>query len=309
MGAVPPTPRAIRYGGQAVLEGVMIRGPAGLAVAVRAPDGRIVLRTVRLPPRRRWQRWPFLRGVVTLWETLRWGMEALWFSAAVVAGEPEDRGAVQSPAAWLTMGVSLAIALGVFIGLPALAAEGIARWLMLPAGARTALEALFRLGLVVGYLAAVGRHPEVRRVFAYHGAEHKVVHALEAGAPLTVAGACPFPTAHPRCGTAFLLTVIGIAAVLYAFLPPSTLVGRLALRLALIPVLAALSYEWLLLSVRHPHRRLVAALTAPSRWLQRLTTREPDEGMLEVALAALKAARDLEEGAQGPLSVRERSTG
>ncbi len=309
MGVAPLTPRAIRYGGQAVLEGVMIRGPAGLAVAVRAPDGRIVLRTVRLPPRRRWQRWPFLRGVVALWETLRWGMEALWFSAAVVAGEPEDPEAVRSPAALLTMAASLAVALGIFIGLPALAAEGIARGLRLSAGVRTVLEALFRLGLVVGYLAAVGRHPEVRRVFAYHGAEHKAVHALEAGAPLTVAGACPFPTAHPRCGTAFLLTVIGIAAVLFAFLPASTLVGRLALRLALIPALAALSYEWLLLSARYPHRRLVAALSAPSLWLQRLTTREPDEEMLEVALAALRAARDLEEGARGSLSAQERSTG
>ncbi|WP_376791737.1 DUF1385 domain-containing protein [Thermoflexus sp.] len=291
---------AVRYGGQAVLEGVMIRGPNGLAVAVRAPNGQIALRTIRLPPRPKWQRWPFIRGAIILWETLRWGMEALWFSAAIAAGEPEDQGSIRSPAALLTMAASLALALGFFLLLPAFLAEGIERLLGLSTGIRTVLEALFRLGLVIGYLVAVGRHSEIRRVFAYHGAEHKVVHALEAGAPLTIAGARPFPTAHPRCGTAFLLTVIVVAAVLFAFLPASTLVERLALRLALLPVLAAFSYEVLWLSARYQHVRLVAALSAPNLWLQRLTTREPDEAMLEVALAALQAAREME-GAGHPL--------
>jgi len=283
-----------RYGGQAVLEGVMIRGPGGLAIAVRAPDGRIVVRAVRLPPRPRWQRWPFLRGVLVLWETLRWGMEALWFSAAVAVGEDEARAIRESPAALFSIAVSLAVALGVFLGLPALIADGAERALGWPGWARTALEGILRLGLVLGYLIAVGRHPEIRRVFAYHGAEHKVVHALEAGAPLTVEGARPFPTAHPRCGTAFLLTVIVIAAVLFAFLPAATLLGRLALRLALLPALAALAYEALWLSARYAHVPLVAAVSAPNRWLQRLTTREPDAGMLEVALAALHAARALD---------------
>ncbi len=290
----------LRYGGQAVLEGVMIRGPAGIAVAVRAPDGQIVLRSIPLPPRRRWQRWPFLRGVFILWETLRWGMEALWFSATVVAGENEAQEVRESPLALLTLAASFALALGIFLLLPALLAEGIERALGLSAWIRTALEGIFRLGLVLGYLIAVGRHPEIRRVFAYHGAEHKVVHALEAGAPLTIAGARPFPTAHPRCGTAFLLTVIVIAAILFAFLPASTLIERLVLRLALLPVLAALSYEALWLSARYQHVPLVAALSAPNLWLQRLTTREPDEAMLEVALAALRTAQELE-GAQEPL--------
>ncbi|HXF68212.1 MAG TPA: DUF1385 domain-containing protein [Thermoflexus sp.] len=290
---------AVRYGGQAVLEGVMIRGPSGLAVAIRAPNGQIALRTIRLPPRPKWQRWPFIRGVIILWETLRWGMEALWFSAAIAAGEPEDPEAIRSPAALLTMAASLALALGIFLLFPAFLAEGIERLLGLSMGIRTVLEALFRLGLVIGYLIAVGRHPEIRRVFAYHGAEHKVVHALEAGAPLTVAGARPFPTAHPRCGTAFLLTVIVVAAILFAFLPASTLIERLALRLALLPALAAFSYEVLWLSARYQHVRLVAALSAPNLWLQRLTTREPDEAMLEVALVALQAAREME-GTRNP---------
>ncbi|WP_376790299.1 DUF1385 domain-containing protein [Thermoflexus sp.] len=285
---------ALRYGGQAVLEGVMIRGPAGIAVAVRAPDGQIVLRSRSLPPRRKWQRWPFIRGTFILWETLRWGMEALWFSANVVAGENEAREVRESPVAMLTITASLALALGVFLLLPALLAEGIERMFRLSAWIRTGLEGIFRLGLVLGYLAAVGRHPEIRRVFAYHGAEHKVVHALEAGAPLTIEGARPFPTAHPRCGTAFLLTVILVAAILFAFLPASTLIERLALRLALLPVLAALSYEALWFSARYQHVKLVAALSAPNLWLQRLTTREPDDAMLEVALAALEAARALE---------------
>ncbi|MFN3928873.1 MAG: DUF1385 domain-containing protein [Thermoflexus sp.] len=272
----------------------MIRGPNGLAVAVRAPNGQIALRTIRLPPRPKWQRWPFIRGVIILWETLRWGMEALWFSAAIAAGDPEDQKTIRSPAALLTMAASLALALGIFLLLPAFLAEGIERLFELSAGMRTVLEALFRLGLVIGYLIAVGRHPEIHRVFAYHGAEHKVVHALEAGAPLTIAGARPFPTAHPRCGTAFLLTVIVVAAILFALLPASTLIERLALRLALLPVLAAFSYELLWLSARYQSARLVAVLSAPNLWLQRLTTREPDEAMLEVALAALQAAREME---------------
>lgn len=265
-----------------------------MAVAVRRPDGRIVVRTMRLPPRRRWQRWPLIRGVITLWETLRWGVEALWFSAAVATGEPEAEDLSRSPTAWLTLGLSLAVALGVFLLLPALLAEGIARMFPRSAWIRTLLEGLFRLGLVIGYLMAVGRQPEIRRVFAYHGAEHKVVHALEAGAPLTPEGARPFPTAHPRCGTAFLLTVILIAAILFAFLPASTWIGRLALRLALLPVLAALSYEVLLLSARYQHLPPIAFLSAPNLWMQRLTTQEPEEAMLEVALAALQAARALE---------------
>lgn len=293
----------LRYGGQAVLEGVMIRGPAGIAVAVRAPDGRIVLRSMPLPPRRRWQRWPLLRGVFILWETLRWGMEALWFSAMVAAGESEAQEVRDSPLAWLTIAVSFALALGIFLLLPAFLAEGIERALGLSAWIRTTLEGIFRLGLVIGYLAMVGRHPEIRRVFAYHGAEHKVVHALEAGAPLTIAGARPFPTAHPRCGTAFLLTVVVIAAILFAFLPSSTLMERLALRLALLPVLAALAYEALWLSARYQHVRLVAALSAPNLWLQRLTTREPDDGMLEVALAALQTARAMEQAQEPPRLV------
>lgn len=290
----PISHMTLRYGGQAVLEGVMIRGPAGMAVAVRAPDGQIVLRSMPLPSRRGWQRWPFIRGVFILWETLRWGMEALWFSATVMAGENEAREVRESPAAMLTIAASLALALGIFLLLPALLAEGIERMLGVSAGIRTGLEGIFRLGLVLGYLVAVGRHPEIRRVFAYHGAEHKVVHALEAGAPLTIEGARPFPTAHPRCGTAFLLTVIVLATLLFAFLPASTLLERLGLRLALLPVLAALSYEALWLSARYQHVRLVAALSAPNLWLQRLTTREPDDSMLEVALAALHTARELE---------------
>ncbi|WP_322801088.1 DUF1385 domain-containing protein [Thermoflexus sp.] len=300
----PISHAALRYGGQAVLEGVMIRGPAGIAVAVRAPDGRIVLRSMSLPPRRKWQRWPFIRGMFILWETLRWGMEALWFSATVVAGENEAREVRESPVAMLTIAASLALALGIFLLLPALLAEGIERMLRLSAWIRTGLEGLFRLGLVLGYLVAVGRHPEIRRVFAYHGAEHKAVHALEAGVPLTIEGARPFPTAHPRCGTAFLLTVILVAAILFAFLPASTLIERLALRLALLPVLAALSYEALWLSARYQHVGLVAALSAPNLWLQRLTTREPDDSMLEVALAALEAARSLESSPQSSRHAR-----
>ena len=277
-----------RYGGQAVLEGVMIRGPHAMAVAVRDPHGKIVLHQELLQGRittSRWAKLPLVRGMVALWDTMALGLRALM-------GEPAER--PEGWGAWLLLLFPLALGIALFIVLPAALAEAMARFLGWPPGARSALEGLLRLGLGISYLGAIGRRPEVRRVFAYHGAEHKVVHALEAGAPLTVAGARPFPTAHPRCGTAFLLTVILIAIVLFAFLPGLPLLARVAVRLALLPALAALAYEFLLFSARFASVRPVAWLSAPNLWLQRLTTREPDEGMLEVALAALEAARALE---------------
>jgi len=281
------------YGGQAVLEGVMIRGRRGMAVAVRAPSGEIVLHAERFSrPARRWTRWPFLRGLYTLWDTLHWGLRALNFSANVALGESEYTVGPKQMAG--VVAVALALAVGLFFLLPMFLMRLLAGLLPTP-WLQALVEGCIRLGVVLGYLLAISQMGDVKRLFAYHGAEHKVVNALEAGAPLDVEGVRPFPTAHTRCGTAFLLLVVVLAVPLFAPLGGLGLGWGLLARLALIPLLAGLSYEVMRLGAEYAHRPAVRALLAPALLLQRLSTRLPDDGMLEVALAALARAREVDE--------------
>ncbi len=282
------------YGGQAVLEGVMIRGRRGMAVAVRAPSGEIVLHGERFSrPARRWTRWPFFRGLYSLWDTLNLGLRALNFSANVALGESEYQVGPKQMAGVVV--VALVLAVGLFFLLPMFLMRLVAG--LLPTSWLQALvEGLIRLGVVLGYLGAIAQMRDVKRLFAYHGAEHKVVNALEAGASLDVEGVRPFPTAHTRCGTAFLLLVVVLAVPLFAPLGGLGLGWGILARLALIPVLAGVSYEVMRLGAEYAHRPAVRLLLAPALLLQRLSTRAPDDGMLEVALAALLRARDLDLG-------------
>ncbi len=275
------------YGGQAVIEGVMMRGMRQATVAVRSPKGELVFRTEQLHPRRRvWERLPFLRGVLMLWDALSIGMRALSFSSRVAVaqeGEPPPSRAAMA----LTLALSLAFAIGLFFVLPLLIAQVIAA-----AGAsplvRTAIEGVLQLAIFIGYLALIGRMPEIQRVFGYHGAEHKTINAYEAGAPLTVDAVRPFTLIHPRCGTSFLLVVIVISIPIFTLFGGLPFAVRLLARLALIPLIAAVSYELLRLAAAHYGRAWVRALVAPSLALQKLTTREPDDQMIEVAIAALR---------------------
>lgn len=289
------------YGGQAVLEGVMMRGRRCWVVAARRPDGSI---TSHLEPltESRWRRFPLLRGIVVLWETLSLGARALRFSANVALEEDDTQ--IGGGGMGLIMAGALLLAAALFFVLPLLLvgwAEGLLGALVDGAEPSSLLanvvEGVLRLLILLGYIWGIGLIPDIRRVFAYHGAEHKTINALEAGAPLTVGGVSPFSTAHTRCGTAFLLIVVVLAAVLFVFLgsPPWPL--RLASRVVLIPVIAALAYELLRLSAQHHGNPVVSLLFAPSLALQALTTREPDDGQLEVALAALDAARAADDGA------------
>ena len=302
------------FGGQAVIEGVMMRGAGRIATAVRRPDGSIhvSVRPYRAyAERHRWLGWPVVRGAAALVEALVIGIQALNESARIAEGEePAPAGprrvstatagrpgarpgdaAGRGPAGssgdrWLAWINAAALLGGVllFVLLPTWAATWLARGDL----ARNLVEGGVRLALLLGYMAAIGRIPDIQRVYQYHGAEHKAIHALEAGAPLTPESARRFSRFHPRCGTAFLLFVAVVAVVVHAFFGWPGVWVRTALRLSLVPVVAGLAFEWIRLAGRSPSR-WVAWLSAPGLWLQRLTTAEPSDDQLEVALAALRA--------------------
>jgi uncharacterized protein YqhQ len=288
------TEKLPNYGGQALIEGVMMRGTYACAMAVRAPDGTIRIETEPLGRmyRSALARLPFVRGLLMLWDALALGMRALTFSANVQAG---DEGKIEGAPMVLTMAISLVLGLSVFFLLPAGVGYLGEQVLALSPWAANLVEGLVRLGLLIGYVWAIGYIPDIGRVFGYHGAEHKTIHAFESGAQLTAKTVARFPAEHPRCGTAFLLTVVLFSIVLFSALGPLPLGVRLATRIAAVPVLAMLSYEYIRLSSRLTTLRWARPLIAPNLALQRLTTREPDEGMIEVAIAAFQAMRT-EEG-------------
>ncbi len=276
---------SFNYGGQAVLEGVMMRGPRRAAVAVWSPRGELVFRVEPLPRRGRLARLPFLRGVLLLWDALTLGTRALLFSAQVL---DEEEG--ELPQGWqlsAMVAVSLLAGVGLFLLLPALVGRGLEAWLGIP---ELLTEGVVRIGLLLGYLAAIGRIPEIDRVFGYHGAEHKAIHAYEAGEPLTVEAARRYSRLHPRCGTGFLLVVVIVAILLYAPLKGMGWPwwGQLLGRLGLVPVLGGVAYEFIRLGAANQHRPWVRTLLWPTLALQRLTTREPDDRMLAAAIAALE---------------------
>ncbi len=289
------------YGGQAVIEGVMMRGARAVAIAMRAPDQQIVLHTEKLGGiyTSRLTRIPFLRGLVVLWDALGLGMRALTISANVQTGEDEN---LEGPALYLTIAISLAFGIGLFFLLPAGTADLLDRFVLpflgvppLSPWLNNLIEGLVRLAILVGYIALIGRMEDVRRVFGYHGAEHKTINAFEAGDDLTPENVARHSIEHPRCGTAFLLTLILLSVVLFTLLGPLSLPLRLASRIALIPVLASLAYEYIRWTARHLGNPLVQWLIKPNLALQHLTTREPSPDMLEVAIASFKAMRQGEE--------------
>jgi uncharacterized protein YqhQ len=283
------------YGGQAVIEGVMMRGKSTCAVAVRTPDDSIHVEFFPLGAIYRSQlaKLPFLRGLVILWDALGLGMKALTFSANMQMEEEEET--IQGASFWLTMAASLAIAMSLFFLLPAGLAFVMEQWLNLSPWLANVGEGLLRLVLLIGYIGGIARMPDIERVYGYHGAEHKTINAFEAGAPLTAESVQRYSREHPRCGTAFLLTVVILSILLFTLLGPMPLLPRLASRLLLIPVLASLAYEYLRFTSRYADRAWMKPLIAPNLMIQRLTTREPSHAMLEVAIEAFNAMRAQEE--------------
>jgi uncharacterized protein YqhQ len=279
------------YGGQAVLEGVMMRGRTRMAVAVRAPDGQIVVRSEPLPARLYSGfigRTPFIRGLTLLWDSLGLGMKALMFSADVA--RQGQQAEMNKPVRWSSMAVALTFAIGLFFVVPVLAGIA-AQELSGSALLAHVVEALVRLGLLVGYVGLIGLLPEIRRVYAYHGAEHMTIHAYEAGDPLVPERIKRFPPAHPRCGTAFLMLVVIISVFVFVLVGTPDLITRMLSRILLIPVIAGLAYEVLRFGGAHVNHPLVRLVVAPGLALQALTTRHPDESQIEVAVAAFEALR------------------
>ena len=285
------------YGGQAVIEGVMIRGRDYYSLAVRREDGSIEDLQERLNPIYNGQlrRWPLVRGVLALLETLILGIKCLQISADMAstgAGSRQEDG--KGIPGWMmatTLAVSLVFGIGLFFLLPI----GVVRLLEPALGSgllSEVVEGVLRLAILVGYISVIGMMSEIRRVYAYHGAEHMTVHAYEAGLPLNVDNVRRFGTPHPRCGTAFLLTVVLVSvAVFIAFsLLELSWWWRIASRVLLLPVIAAASYEVIRFSGRHQAAVIGKALAAPGLWLQRLTTREPDDEQIEVAIRAMETA-------------------
>ncbi len=287
--------KKFNYGGQAIIEGVMMRGSRQMAAAVRNPQGEIVVRSDPLNAalyRGPLGSTPLLRGLVMLWDALGLGTKALLWSADIAAGEEESGGSFQGAVGWLTGLVGLVLGVGLFMVLPSLLV-GFLPFALSPV-ADNLLEGVIRLGLVVGYIWAVGRAPEIRRVYAYHGAEHKTINAYEAGAPLSVETVQTYSTAHTRCGTSFLLTVVVISILVLAPLGKLSLLWRVVSRVVALPLIAGLAYEWVRLAARYADRRWMRWLIAPNLALQRLTTREPEDGMVEVAIKALETVLENE---------------
>src|SRR3954471_10788545 len=291
----------VSYGGQAVLEGVMMRGRTFMAVAVRAPDKRIVVRSERLPRHLYGgiiQKIPLVRGITMLWDALGLGMKALMFSADIqMEGEesdpakdakPAEPASLSKPLAWTTVALALVFGVGIFFVTP-LAVVGLAEQFF---GAHTIwsnlAEGVIRLALLVGYVALIGLMPDVKRVYAYHGAEHMTIHAWEHRDPLEPQFVAKYPPAHPRCGTAFLLEVVAISVVLFALLGTPDLWLRILSRILLIPVIAGIAYELLRLGGKYPNSALMKAIVAPGLLLQALTTRYPDRSQMEVAIASMQ---------------------
>src|SRR3954462_1920183 len=283
-------------GGQPLIEGVLMRGRDAIAVALRHPDGRIVYATDRLDSGfhgNRWSKMPFTRGPVVLYETLFVGTRWLVRSATLQAagtGEPGDEGVeLGKGSIALMLGLTLLFGVGIFFLLPLLIAS--ATTSNIENGfVQHLVEGLVRVAIFIGYLLVIARAEDVRRVFQYHGAEHMTIHALEHGDPLVVSEVRKYPTAHPRCGTEFLVVVIALSIVAFSLVGRQDPVVMVGSRIALIPVIAAVGYEILKWGAKHRGNPIVRAIMYPGILVQMITTKQPTVDMIDVAIVSMAQA-------------------
>lgn len=284
-----------QYGGQAVIEGVMMRGRRTVTVAMRRADSSIVIKKQRLTSlAQRWRifKLPIFRGVLALIESLVLGINTLMLSADEFAG-----GQGQRIRPW-ELTVSILLAIVIFVGLFIVVPNGFAVMLQrtrLNIVAINFLEGIFRLAIFLAYILFTSMFRDIRRVFQYHGAEHKVIHAFEAGEQLTIENARKHTTLHPRCGTNFLMIVMVIMVLLFSIIGRQTLFIRVITRLLMLPLIAGISYEMIKAAGKKQAPKWLEVASLPGLWLQKLTTREPDDSQLEVAIAALEGVLDEEE--------------
>jgi uncharacterized protein YqhQ len=283
---------AATFGGQAVLEGVMMRSPTAWAVAVRTPSGEIaqVVKDITSPQQRsRIWRLPVIRGVIALGESLAIGFRALAISANYAAQEEDENGDVKTEITRGQIIFSFAIAIGFALMLFKVGPALLTSWLPVDdTGAFVVVEGLIRVAVFIAYILLISLLPDLRRVFQYHGAEHKAINALEAGEELTPENVQKFSLIHPRCGTAFLLWVMVIGIFVFAFVGQPVWYWLIASRVALLPLIAGLAYELIRFAGKHRGNPVLAVLLAPGLWLQRLTTRQPTLDQIEVSIKALQ---------------------
>jgi uncharacterized protein YqhQ len=295
LNAAAAPPQMFFYGGQAVIEGVLMRGRHHYAVAARRPDGSITVRSEMLTSRvytnPLWAK-PFLRGVAGLYEMLGLGMRALQWSANVQLGEEAQ---LTAGTLRVTIGISSVFAIGLFIGLPLLLASVIHRGGTQQSAVGVLIEGVLRAVILLAYLVVIGRTPSIRRLFQYHGAEHKAINCLESGAAVDVAHVRLNSRLHPRCGTGFLVVVALVSVIVFTPLGVLPIPVRLGLQLLLVPVVAGISYEAIRGLARARHTTFGRAALVPVLATQRLSTREPSDSQIEVAICALSAAREGED--------------
>jgi len=292
---------AASVGGQAVIEGVMMRGKRHWALACRRPDGTVSLHSEALQPladRHHFLRWPVLRGIIGLWESMSLGIRALGMSANESMGEEERD--ISKKEMGISMGIGIIFAVGLFVVLPLLVAGSVRDWFP-NSSTFVAAEGVLRIAILILYIVVISRIKQLRRVFEYHGAEHKTIHALEAGLELTPANVHKFSPVHPRCGTSFLLIVMVLAIAVFSFVPiPGdwTNLNHVLLfilsRIIGIPLVVGLSYEVIKYAGKHKNSSFMKVVMYPGMLLQKLTTRQPDESQIEVAIAALEGVAALE---------------
>jgi uncharacterized protein YqhQ len=281
------------YGGQAVIEGVMMRGQKAVVTAVRQSDGEMVIDTQPLPgiSSGRMRRIPLVRGVVVLIEAMVLGIKSLLYSANVSMEKEGEK--IPGGLAWGMVAGSLAFAVALFFIAPLFLTRLLDPYIQSSIIFHL-IEGFIRLGFFIAYLKVITLAPDIRRVFAYHGAEHKAVNAYEAGVPLEVEAVRGYSKAHVRCGTSFMFSVLIIAIIVFAIIGRPSVWVMVLSRVVLIPLIAALGYEVTYFGARHINNRVVRAFLAPGLWLQGLTTREPDDNQLEVALSALKRVVEID---------------
>lgn len=275
------------YGGQAIIEGVMMRSPFKYAIAVRKPDKEIILKTGKLRSfsnRIKFLKWPIFRGIINLIESLTLGLKALTYSAEQATGE-EDK--INNVEMFFTILIAFALCILIFIALPTTIARYLDKYLS-SLIVYNLFEGILRIGIFLFYLYFISKIKDIKRVFEYHGAEHKVIYTYEAGEELNVDNVKKYSTLHPRCGTSFIFIVLIISILVFSLLGKQTLLLRITYRVAIIPLIAGLSYEILKLSAKNMDKIFIKWIVMPGLWFQKLTTKEPDEAQIEVAIKALK---------------------
>ncbi len=283
-------------GGQAVIEGVMMKGPESIAIAIRRPDGEIEIKKEKLKSNRKTiSKIPIIRGLFAFVDAMVVGVKALSFSAEFIEEEEDKK--PKKPSKWdnfldknmiaISIVFSIFFSIGLFILLPTFAVSFIGNVSKSPL-VMNLIEGLVRVAIFVGYIAAISRMKDIKRVFEYHGAEHKTIFCYESEEELTPQNARKFTRLHPRCGTSFLFLVMIVSILLFSFFRWPNLLIRLIIRIALMPLVAGISYELIKWAGRSDSK-LVCAISAPGLWLQKITTQEPDDSQLEVAIAALKS--------------------